>query len=116
LRLGRIAEKFPDGQFLMVHMGGVSHPPLATAAIEAAQAHPNIHVIASGVYEIAVMQAIQRLGAERLSFGSDTPFRLMHVQLAFYRALLEPFDERTREFVLGANIVRVLGADGFPRH
>jgi len=69
----------------------------------------NIYVIASAVYEMAVVRAIQTLGPDRICFGSDTPFRLMHVQLAFHRAILQPFDERTRAQVLGGNIARLLG-------
>jgi len=107
--LGKIASHFPDGTFIMVHMGGASHPPLANAAIEAVRTHLNIYVIASAVYEMAVVRAIQTLGPDRICFGSDTPFRLMHVQLAFHRAILQPFDERTRAQVLGGNIARLLG-------
>jgi hypothetical protein len=33
----------------------------------------------------------------------------MHVQLAMYNALLEDFDQPTREKVLGRNLARLLG-------
>jgi len=108
-RLGRIAAKFPEIQFLMVHMGGVSFPTLSRSAIEVAQQHPNITLIGSAVPETDVLRAIQTLGPDRVCFGSDTPFRLMHVQLAMYRALLEDFDEETQAKVLGGNLARTLG-------
>jgi hypothetical protein len=36
------------------------------------------------------------------------PFRLMHVQLAAYGALLRDLDETARAKVMGGNIARVL--------
>jgi predicted TIM-barrel fold metal-dependent hydrolase len=49
------------------------------------------------------------LGTDRLCFGSDSPFRLMHVQLAMYRALLRDFSEGDRAKVLGGTLARLLG-------
>jgi uncharacterized protein len=108
-RLGKIAARFPDTRFLMVHMGGAGIPSLERSAIETAQAFPNIHLIASNIPETAILRAIRALGADRVSFGSDTPFRLMHVQLAMIRALLDGEDDKTRAKVLGENIARVIG-------
>jgi hypothetical protein len=36
-----------------------------------------------------------------VSFGSDTPFRMLHVQLAMYRALLRDLPEEDVDAVLG---------------
>lgn len=108
-RLGRIAERFPETQFLMVHMGGAGIPALERAAVETAVSHPNITLIGSAIYENAIIRAIQTLGPDRLCYGSDSPFRLMHVQLAMYRALLEDFDQETCTKVLGGNLARLLG-------
>lgn len=110
IRLGRIASRFPEIPFLMVHMGGAAVPTLALSAIEVAKEHPNITLIGSAVPETDVLQALRALGPERVCFGSDTPFRLMHVQLAMYRALLEDFDQEAQANVLGRNLARVLGA------
>jgi predicted TIM-barrel fold metal-dependent hydrolase len=108
-RLGKIAGQFPRGEFLMVHMGGAALPPLAAAAIETARAHANIHLIGSAITEMEIVPAIAALGADRVSFGSDTPFRLMHVQLAMYRALTELLSPAARDQILGGNIARILG-------
>ena len=95
----------------MIHMGGASLPSLHRAAIEVAGEHPNIHLIGSGIPEGPVLQAITTLGADRVSFGSDAPFRMLHVQLAMYRALLRDLPEEDVDAVLGGNILRVLGVD-----
>jgi predicted TIM-barrel fold metal-dependent hydrolase len=108
-RVAKIAARFPETKVLMVHMGGVGVPSLHAAAIEFAQQHPNIHLIGSAAESKAILKAIRLLGPERVSYGSDTPFGLMHVELARYRALLHEADERTRELVMGGSIARILG-------
>ncbi len=106
-RLGNIAGRFPETPFLMVHMGGAALPPLDRAAIETAQQHANITLIGSAVPERSVLRAIQTLGAQRICFGSDSPFRLMHVQLAMYRALLRDLPETDQAQILGGNLARL---------
>jgi predicted TIM-barrel fold metal-dependent hydrolase len=108
-RLGRIAAQFPTATFLMVHMGGAALPPLATAAIETARAHPNIYIVGSAITENEIARAIDALGNDRICFGSDTPFRMMHVQLAMYRALVDPLGQDARDRILGGNIASILG-------
>lgn len=109
-RLAKIARRFPQTPILAVHMGGVGYHDLSAAAIEVAAECPNITLIGSAVRAIRILKAIKTLGAERVCFGSDTPFGLMHVELAMYRALLdgEVSPEAQRQ-ILGGNILRVLG-------
>ena len=109
LRLGRIAARFPEITFLMVHMGGAGLPALDRSAIEVALEHANVVLIGSAIGERAILRAIEALGAARVCFGSDSPFGLMHVQLAMYRALLRDHDEVAQTEVLGGNLARVLG-------
>jgi predicted TIM-barrel fold metal-dependent hydrolase len=108
-RLGRIAARLPETQFLMVHMGGAGTPPLNRSAVETAAVYPNITLIGSAIDERAILGAIHTLGSDRICFGSDMPFRLMHVVLAMYRAMLRDFDEVDQAKVLGGNLARVLG-------
>ena len=110
-RLGRVAARLPETQFLMVHMGGAGTPPLDRAAVETAAAHPNITLIGSAIDERAILGAIHTLGPERVCYGSDMPFRLMHVILAMYRAMLRDFDQADQAKILGGNLARVLELD-----
>ncbi len=107
-RLGAIAARFPETQFLNVHMGGTAWRTLDRASVEMAVKYANITLIGSAISEIPILNAIKTLGAHRLCFGSDMPFRLMHVQLAAYRALLRDHSEADRAMVLGGNLARVL--------
>ncbi|MGQ9780225.1 MAG: amidohydrolase family protein [Bacillota bacterium] len=109
-RVGKIAWRFPELPILMVHMGGVAFADLTEAAIEVALAHPNLILVGSAVRSIPILKAIKILGASRVCFGSDTPFELMHVEVAKYRALLDgelPPEEKA--LVMGGNIVRLFG-------
>lgn len=113
-RLGSIAQRFPETQFIMVHMGGAGFPTLDRSAVETAEQHPNITLIGSSINEMAILNAIKKLGAQSICFGSDTPFRLMHVQLAMYQALLRDCSEKDRARILGGNLARLLKLDAPP--
>jgi predicted TIM-barrel fold metal-dependent hydrolase len=109
-RLGRIASRYPRSRILMIHMGGVAFHDLSDAAIEVMAEHPNILGIGSAIRHVNVLKAVRKLGPERVAFGSDTPFNLMHVEVAAYKALLEDeVDQAGLDAVMGGNIARLLG-------
>lgn len=110
-RLAHIAGQYPEINFLMSHMGGASLPPLSLSAVEAGQAHPNIFLIGSAIHELAIDHAVRVLGASRVCFGSDEPFRFVHVQLAGYRALFRDSSEDEQSAILGGNIARLLSLE-----
>jgi len=108
-RVGKIARRFPGVQILMVHMGGAASPDLSHAAIEIAQEYPNLTLIGSAVRATAVLKAIRELGSTRVCFGSDTPFALMHVEVAKYNALLDgQVSDQDKHNVMAGNMVRLL--------
>lgn len=107
-RVAKIAARFPETKILLAHMGGVGVPPLHAACIELARQHDNLYLIGSAAESRAILRAIRELGPHRVCFGSDTPFGLMHVELARYRALLTDVDEESRGLVMGGAIARVL--------
>ena len=109
-RVAKIARKYPAMQILMVHMGGVAHHDLSNAATEIAQECPNLTLIGSTVRATAILKAIKTLGAKRVCFGSDTPFALMHVEVAKYRALLDgEVSAEQKDDVMAGNIARLIG-------
>jgi predicted TIM-barrel fold metal-dependent hydrolase len=109
-RVAKIAKMYPGVQILMVHMGGVGYADLSNAAIEMAQECPTLTLIGSAVRAVAVLKAVRVLGADRVCFGSDTPFALMHVEVAKYNALLD--GEVTlgeKQMIMAGNIARLMG-------
>jgi predicted TIM-barrel fold metal-dependent hydrolase len=108
-RLGAIARRYPALRLIMVHMGGAAYPDLSRTAIEVASEYPNITIVGSAIGPIPILDAIRTFGPERICFGSDTPFELMRVELAKYRALLDgeivPDDQAK---ILAGNLLRLL--------
>ena len=91
-------------------MGGASFADLSNAAIEIAQDHPNLILIGSAIRSIPILKAIKTLGASRVCFGSDTPFELMHVEVAKYHALLDgEVSEGEKQQIMAGNIIRLFG-------
>jgi predicted TIM-barrel fold metal-dependent hydrolase len=108
-RVGKIARRFPQLQILVVHMGGVAFADLTQAAIEIAEEHPNLTLIGSAVRSLPILKAIKTLGSCRVCFGSDSPFELMHVAVARYKALLEGEVSGEDEYnVMAGNMIRLL--------
>ena len=109
-RLAKIANRYPEIPILMVHMGGAGVPDLSDAAIEVTAEHPNITIIGSGIQATKILKAIKTLGAERVCFGSDTPFALMHVEVATYNAFLDSENSpEEKALIMGGNIVKLFG-------
>ena len=107
-RAANIAKKFPEMPILMVHMGGVGRPELSNICIETAEKCPNMHLIGSNVRYNGVAKAIKVLGAQRVSFGSDTPFSFMHSEVSAYKAFLgDYFTMKEQKLVMGDNIARL---------
>ncbi len=112
-RAGRIARQYPELQILIVHIGGAAFHDLSRACIDVAAEHLNMTLIGSAVRAQSIIRAIKTLGPERVCFGSDTPFELMHVEVAKYGALLdEVVDARGRELVMGDAIRGILRSRG----
>lgn len=112
-RVAKIAAQYPQMQILMVHMGGVTNPHLGRAAIEVGQAHDNITMIASAIRGPNVLAAIDTLGADRVCYGSDTPFELMRGEVARFQAMLRgAVSEEDGALVMGGNIARLFGLEG----
>ena len=103
-RVATIARAFPELRILVIHMGGVAHQDLSAPAIDLAREFPNVLLIGSEIRPIPILRAIETLGANRVCFGSDTPFELMHVELAKYRALMKDLPAPDQEAILSGNI------------
>lgn len=108
-RVEKIAVRYPQMPILMVHMGGVGTPDMSMACIEIAKRNDNIFLIGSHVDYMKVQKAIKLLGADRVCFGSDTPFAHMHSEVAAYEAFLQDFfTKEQRDMVMGNNIAKLL--------
>jgi predicted TIM-barrel fold metal-dependent hydrolase len=109
LRAARVAKLYPEMPVLMIHLG-MTDPDMTSAVVEVAKECANMLLIGSATNDKYVLQAIKALGADRVCFGSDAPFRNPYVIKAMYEAFME--DELTQEeqaMVMGGNIARIFG-------
>ena len=110
-RAAKIAKMYPEMPILMVHMG-MHDIGMNRAVIEIARENPNMYLIGSHAPYISVLRAIRTLGADRVCFGSDAPFLMMHVELAMQNALLDnEVSAKEKSNILGGNIIRLFGLE-----
>jgi len=76
-----LAVKFPQNAVVMGHMGH-GNIVYINAAIDIAARRPNVYLETSGMpMHTKVREAVERLGPERVMYGSDAPFHHPSVEL-----------------------------------
>ena len=99
-----LARKFPSTTFILGHLGV---DLIDTYAIDLVSEVDNVQVETSGGYTVLLRVACERLGPDRLLFGSEAPHQHPSVELAKFAALDLPGTDR----ILGGNLLRLLGED-----
>ncbi len=108
-RVAKLSARFPALPILIVHMGGAGQPHLHEAVIEFAAQYPSWWLVDSEADYRRVQSAIQRLGASRVCFGSDTPFCQMRYEWALRQVAYQDLSAAERDQIMGGNIARLLG-------
>lgn len=104
--IGELAELFPEVRIVMLHMGH-AHGVYIKAAIDTAKRYDNIVLETSGVsMHSKIKEAVERVGEERVVFGSDYPFHDYSVELQKVR--VAGLTESQRELVLYRNAKELL--------
>jgi len=71
---GNLADRFPDVKIILGHMGH-GHIIYVNGAIEMALKHKNVYLETSGMpMHCKVKEAVEKVGVEKVLYGSDTPF------------------------------------------
>lgn len=95
----------PDSVVILGHMGGYFH---VDEAIEVAERQPNIVLETSATpYPQKIKEAVDRIGAERVVFGSDGP--VSSPVLEREKVMIAGLSPADTALVLGANAARLLG-------
>ena len=102
--LAEAARLCPEATLIFAHIGGYFH---CEAAIRAAERYENIYLDTSGMpYPGVISEAVERIGSERVIFGSDGPGCLPALEVDKVKmAGLSPGQE---ENVFTKNIMRIL--------
>jgi len=103
LQIAYVAKHFPKIPVILGHMGLW----IAIESIPAAKLSDNIYLETSIQGEIpALEEAVKELGAERILFGTDTPFSAYTVEMAKIEALDIPEEDKGK--ILGRNALKLL--------
>ena len=98
------AAQVPDTAVVMGHMGGYFH---VDEAIDAAETHPNLYLETSAMpYPKKIGEAVERVGAGKVVFGSDGPGCNPALEVEKIRMLDLRADDEA--MVLGGNAARLL--------
>lgn len=103
-QIAPLARMVPEANIILAHMGGYYH---VDDAIDAAEQIPNLYLETSAVpYPGKIREAVQRIGADRVIFGSDGPVCPPALELEKIR--LAGLTEQDSSQVLAGNIERLL--------
>lgn len=93
--------RYPQARIILGHMGH-GNIIYINAAIDVAARNPNVYLETSGMpMHTKIREAVERVGPDRVLYGSDTPFHHPSVELAKVRVSGLSADLTDR--VLGAN-------------
>ncbi len=104
--------RYPMVRIILGHMGH-GNIIYINGAIDVAARHPNVYLETSGMpMHTKVLEAVDRLGPDRVLYGSDAPFHHPTVELAKIR--VSGLSPELVDRVLGENGRRLFFADAVP--
>lgn len=104
--------RYPAARIILGHMGH-GNIVYINAAIDVAARHPNVYLETSGMpMHAKIREAVERVGPDRVLYGSDTPFHHPSVELTKVRVSGLPPDLTDR--VLGENGRRLFFGEAMP--
>jgi len=104
--VGDLADYFPEVTIIVGHMG----KRLYEDAILVASWFDNVILEISFQSPREIMRAVERVGADRIVYGSDMPFGIP--EIAMMSVKLCKISEKEKELILGLNMARILGIGG----
>jgi predicted TIM-barrel fold metal-dependent hydrolase len=107
-----LIRRYPEARVVLGHMGH-GNIIYINAAIDVAARNPNVYLETSGMpMHSKIREAVERVGPDRVLYGSDTPFHHPSVELAKVRVSGLPADLTER--VLGENGRRLFFGEQAP--
>ncbi len=92
---------FPEAKVVLGHMGH-GNIVYINASIDVAARNPNVYLETSGMpMHTKIREAVERVGADRILYGSDAPFH--HPRVEMEKVRLSGLDEDIVERVLSRN-------------
>lgn len=118
--IGDLASSFPKVKTVILHMGGGMSLDVELVSTKVAEKNPNIYLETCYAHPYAIKQAVERIGAERVMYGSDAsnngytkyyirPGAYQEVHMETIRLIGLPKEQE--EMVLGGSAAKLLGVD-----
>ena len=114
--LERIATDFPDTTVIAAHLGQFlgTNQDLIDKFVGIAESHPNVYLDISGVVLLwKIREAVDRVGPERVLWGSDGPYPkpdlATYITTDIAKVRASGISPKDQEAVLGGSIARLLG-------
>jgi len=118
--IGNLASSFPKVKTVLLHMGGGMALDLELSSTKVAEKNPNVYLETCYAHPYAIRQAVERLGADRVLFGSDAsndgyashydqPGQYQSIHLDAIRLIGLP--KKQEEMVLGGSATKLLGVE-----
>lgn len=118
--IGDIASSFPKVRTVILHMGGGMAIDVELVSTKVAEKNENIYLETCYAHPYAIKQAIERIGPQRVMFGSDAsnsgyashyqnPGNYQDVHLDAIRLIGLPKEQE--EMVLGGSAAKLLGVE-----
>ena len=96
------AQKYPELNFIMLHSGFMVQ---TNDAVMVAEACPNVYLEHSSGISLGITQSIEAVGAERVLFGSDSPY--MDLEVERYKFEITVPNPADLELIFHTNPVRL---------
>ncbi len=105
-QFGNAAPRFPNAIFVAGHAGNAE--PYRSQAIAAAQRCPNFYLETCSTFRTpgVIEELVEKAGADRVLFGSDTPLMDPRPQLG--KIITADISDEAKRLVIGENAQRIL--------
>jgi hypothetical protein len=105
LQVAELADTFPEAQIILGHMGFAD---LWTDMVGITRGRENLYIETSRMSSTdLIRQVVREAGADRVIFGSDTPYMPQHLELEKLHRL--QLGDEELQLILGGNMARLLG-------
>jgi len=118
--IGDLASSFPKVKTVILHIGGGMSLDVELVSANVAEKNPNIYLETSYAHPYAIKHAVDRIGVERIMYGSDAsnngfarhythPGAYQEIHMETVRLIGLP--EEQEDMILGGSVAKLLGVD-----